>query len=238
VSTHGAIEARSRDYYDRISGDYDRLLDTAETRAMRQCFWQRAEALLPPAARILDFGAGTGIDAQHFADLGHRVVAYDLSRGMIEILERRCEAHLAAGTILPLAGTLAETRDSIMHQAPYDAVICNLAVFSLMPKIDDTLRLFGAAVRPGGFALICIQNPWFRAEMRHRGFWRALLRMPLVGVIRYPFHQSGYNFRHSPWQIERSARRDFAPDRSPAPQCCRDAFPRWGKMRLLLLHRR
>lgn len=37
----------------------------------------RFEALLPPAARILDFGCGSGRDSKHFLEAGYDVVATD-----------------------------------------------------------------------------------------------------------------------------------------------------------------
>jgi ubiquinone/menaquinone biosynthesis C-methylase UbiE len=233
----GTVEARSRAFYDGIAEDYDRLLGTELARGMRECFWQRVEAALPGPSRILDFGAGTGVDAEHFAQAGHHVTAYDVSAGMLEVLKRRCAAQVAAGTIVPISGTPDEAREALAAGAPYDAIVCNFAVFSVIPRLDETLRLFGRLVRPGGTVLICVQNPWWPQEMRTRSFWRALLMMPWLGVIRYSSSQSGYTFRHTPGQIRRAARPEFVPDRGPVPDCCGTHFgPRSG-MRLVALCR-
>jgi SAM-dependent methyltransferase len=233
----GSVEARSRDYYDRLADDYDRQMDTARARGMRECFWQRAEALLQGPSRLLDFGAGTGIDAEHFAGRGHQVTAYDLSEGMLEALRRRCAALVAAGSVVPVAGPLDEARPALTAGAPYDAVICNFAVFSVVPRLDELFRLLGAWVRPGGSALICIQNPWAPEDLRKRSFWRALLSMPVRGVIRYPSGLSGYSFRHTPGQVRRAARPEFVAHRSPEPDCCRVHFGRGSAMRLIALCR-
>jgi SAM-dependent methyltransferase len=237
MSSIGEIEALSRAYYDSIADDYDRQLDTPGTWAIRRCFWQRAELALPPAAHILDFGAGTGIDAEHFASLGHRVTAYDLSAGMLAILRRRCPSQVARGTIVPIAGSLDEAREAIAAQGPFDAIVVNFAVFTLLPRLDPVFRFFAGVVRPGGVILICMQNPWWWREMRYRSFWRALPIAPFVGGIRYRFNQSGYGYRHTAGQVRRAARPEFVRDRTPPPSCCREVFGRWSEMRLIALRR-
>ena len=231
------IEARARAFYDVIAADYDRQLDTPAVRAMRECFWRSAEALLPQSSRILDFGAGTGTDAQHFAALGHHVTAYDISEGMIDVLERRCALHIRAGAVEAIAGPLAETQRWLVDRAPFDAVICNFAVFSMIPKPERLFRLFGAVVRRGGFALVCIQNPWNAEERRTRSFWRALLAKPFTGTIRYRSAQSGFSYRHTPAEIRRAARPEFAPDMIPDSEDCRESFGLRAQMRLVRLRR-
>lgn len=230
-------EDRARAFYDAIAADYDRQLDTPAVRAMRDCFWRRAEPLLATSSRILDFGAGTGIDAEHFAALGHHVTAYDISKGMVAVLRRRCAMHIRAGTIEAIVGPLEEAQHWLINRAPFDAVICNFAVFSMIPRPERLFKLFGAVVRPGGHAVVCIQNPWNAEEMRTRSFWRALLAKPFTGTIRYRSAQSGFTYRHTPAAIRRAARPEFAPEMSPEPDCCRQSFGSRAQMRLLALRR-
>lgn len=238
MASSATVEAGARAFYDGVAEDYDRLLETPATREMRECFWRRAEAMLPAApARILDFGAGTGIDAEHFARLGHHVTAYDVSRGMLAVLERRCAAHIAAERVVPVLAPSQQAREALAAGAPYDAIVCNFAVFTSIPKLGDTFRLFAELVRPGGAVLVCIQNPWWPAEMRMRCFWRGLLLMPIRGVICYPRSQSGETFRHMPWQVRRAARPEFVAHRGPVPACCRESFGPRSQMRLVALCR-
>ena len=232
------IEERSRQFYDSIADDYERLVDSPQVRAVRECFWHRAEAMLPEAARVLDFGAGSGLDARHFAALGHSVTAFDVSEGMLRVLKQKSAEQVAAGAIVPILGPGAEARRELVARAPFDAVLCNFAVFSTLPRLDETFRLFGELVRPGGAALICIQNPWYIEEvLQPRSFLPAVLKMPFAGVLRYPSAQSVYNFRHTPGQVRRAARPEFIPDTTPPPPCCGRSFPPWGFMRLVALRR-
>ena len=51
---------------------------------MREQVYAHVNNYLKPGSSILELNAGTGIDAVHFASLGHRVHATDLSSGMIK----------------------------------------------------------------------------------------------------------------------------------------------------------
>lgn len=238
MAASDTVEVSARAFYDGVAQHYDHLLDTPTARELRECFWRRAEMLLPAApARILDFGAGTGIDAKHFAQLGHHVTAYDVSPGMLAVLERRCAPEMAAGTVVPVFAPPHRAREPLAAGAPYDAILCNFAVFTLIRTLSDTFRLFGELVRPGGAVLICIQNPWWPEEMRMRSFWRGLMMMPVRGVISYPGSQSGESYRHTPWQMHRAARPQFVAHRGPVPSCCRGSFGLRSQFRLVALCR-
>jgi SAM-dependent methyltransferase len=237
MSSSGAIEAHTRAYYDRIAGDYDRHLDTPENWEIRRRVWAVAEALAPRHARILDFGAGTGLDAEHFAALGHHVTAYDTSEGMVDVLRRRCDGQIAAGRVATLIGSLGEVRSAVVAGGPYDIVLCNFAVFSLLPRLGETFRLFGEVVRSGGAVVTCMQNPWWPGEVRLRQFWRALARTPFVGVIRYAYDGSGQSFRHTAGQVRRAARPEFRTDQAFVRAARAGCFGPLRPMKLVVLRR-
>lgn len=233
----GAIEAHTRAYYDRIAGDYDRQLDTPQSWEIRRHTWAVVEAMMPQRGQILDFGAGTGLDAEHFANLGHRVTAYDTSDGMIDVLRRRCAAHLAADRVAPLTGSLPRARPALVARGPYDIVLCNFAVFSLLPRLDATFKLFGEVVRSGGAVVACMQNPWWPGEVRRRHFWRALVLTAFTGVIRYSYDGSGQSFRHTAGQVRRAARPEFRPDPAFAAATRGGCFGSLRPMKLIVLRR-
>jgi len=229
-----APEARSAAFYDRTAPVYDQAMDAPVARALRACFWERAEAELAPGSRLFDFGAGSGLDAEHFAARGFHVTAYEPSAGMLGLLRARCAAHVAAGTVVPLGGTPAELETELAGAAPFDGVVCNFAVFSLLPRLSPVFRLFGRIVRPGGRLLVAIQNPWYSADMRRPAFWRALARFPAVGAMRYPSAETGFTTHWLPSQIRRAARPEFrpAPPRgAPGGECAR----RFGPLRVFRL---
>src|SRR5688572_23655797 len=123
MASSDTVEADARAFYDGVAEDYDWLMDIPAARERRECFWQRALAMLPAApARILDFGAGTGIDAEHFAQAGHHVTAYDVSSGMLAVLERRCAPQIAAASVVPVLASPEQAREALAAGAPYDAI--------------------------------------------------------------------------------------------------------------------
>lgn len=240
MSPPAALPERSREFYDRIADGYDQAMDTPESREVRVCFWRRAESLFPSNARLLDFGAGSGLDAEHFSGRGHAVVAYDNSPGMLEVMRRRCPARLADGGIVPIAGELSAVSGEIARLGPYDGVVSNFAVFSMVPRLDPVFRLLGRIVKPGGRVLVSIQNPWCRVDLGRRRFWTALARLPVHGVMRYTSRETGHTNRYLPLQLRRAARPEFGPPTGdvPACDCCRRHFGPLGTFRLVELERR
>ena len=230
---------RIRVWYDAVSANYDALLNTAEARRHRECFWQIAEALLPRTSRLLDFGAGTGLDAEHFASTGHTVTAYDISPGMMAVLQKRCSVQIAEGSVRAVVGTLDDLRAVIGNAATFDAVVCNFAVLSLIRDLRSVLRFFGSVVRPGGRLILSIQNPWFIGDIKTGAFWNALWGFARVGVMRYTSAETGDIWRHLPTQVRRAARPEFRrlalPAKAPAP--CRHSFGATGVFQLLAFER-
>lgn len=229
--------ARPAAYYDLIAADYDAQIDTPDNRAIRQCFWSRAQTALSPHSRILDFGAGSGIDAHHFTQLGHFVAAYDCSEGMLAVLRERCASAIACKSLVPLGGALDEAAPALQRLAPFDAILSNFAVFSLISEPRPVFELFASLVRPGALVLIAIQNPWRPAQLRTRGFWRALAERPFTGTLRYRSPESGHIFQHTPGQLVRAASPAFVPSRRAVAPCGGCFGPR-SSFRLVELTRR
>jgi SAM-dependent methyltransferase len=232
-------DSRTRVFYDNIAASYDALLDSTDARQHRECFWKAAAALLPPKARLLDFGAGTGLDAQHFAAAGHTVTAYDISPGMMAVLRTRCAAQIESGVVRSVVGTLDDLRAAIDPSERFDGVLCNFAVLSLIRDLHPVFRLLADVLRPGGRLIFSIQNPWFIGDVKTRVFWRALRGLLRTGVMRYTSAETGDMWRHLPAQVRRAARPDFRAVRlphRPAPDC-RRSFGATGMFRLLAFER-
>lgn len=235
-----STESRARAFYDALSSQYDAQLDVPDARRHRACFWAMAAALLPSRAHILDFGAGTGIDAAHYAQAGHTVVAYDISPGMMSVLSERCATAIASGTIHPVCGTLDDLRGSHAGLSPFDAVISNFAVLNLIRDLDPVIRHFASVVRQGGLLLLTVQNPWFLGDITTIGFWRAWLGFfTSHRLLRYESAATGETWRHLPTQVRRLARPEFRPVRVRSLRAagCRHSFGAVGVFRLLAFER-
>lgn len=119
---------------------------------------------LQPGHSVLDVAAGTGTSSAALASTGARVVAVDISEGMIEVgRERHPEIEFVEGsaTALPFA------------DASFDAATISFG----LRNIDDplgALREMVRVVKPGGSVLVCefstsppLVRPFHRAYLKY-----------------------------------------------------------------------
>lgn len=122
-------------------------------------------------ATVLDFGCGTGIDAQRYAHLGYRVLAYDNSPGMIAQTQRRCQAEIGAGQI---TAWTEEYPAFLEHFRPNPAPSAMVADFAVLNSIGDLAPLFDLLARvlaPPGWVIVSLLNPLHWAKLRTPRWW-------------------------------------------------------------------
>lgn len=126
--------------YDRIAARYDRALRPFERRFLSR--W-RAEALadLPAGAKLLELGAGTGLNFPHYP-IGAHGVATELSCRMLEIAREKPRPALVdlvqcRGESLPFAD---RSFDAACAALVFCSVMSPSAVFAELRRV----------IRPGG----------------------------------------------------------------------------------------
>lgn len=129
---------------------------------VRDRFQKMTLNLLAQGADILDFGAGTGIDAKTYAAHGHVTFVYEPSEAMRDYLAQHCSDEIARKTIVTVGSPLT---------CKVHAVTANFAVLN---HFDEHVSLFeelSRVVHQGGFVLASMLNPYYLGDARY-GWWR------------------------------------------------------------------
>ncbi|MFM2079084.1 MAG: hypothetical protein RJA49_2974 [Actinomycetota bacterium] len=161
--------------YDGPQGNNDLI------QRMRDIVWRQVDALLPGVpSNLIDLGCGTGIDAQHFAELGHHVTATDWSPAMVERAAERA-TRVGPGTIEAVrAGSQQLDLLAASHAGRFDMAYSNFGPLNCVPDLGETARALGALMQPGGYALFTVIGRWcpweFAHYVRKRRWTRAKVR--------------------------------------------------------------
>jgi len=178
------------------------MLLSRRDRRVRESFQKMALDFLPRGADVLDFGAGTGLDAKVFAANGHLTFVYEPSQAMRDCLVRYCRDEIARETVIPVTRPL-------VHKV--QAVTANFAVLNHIVDHRSLFEEFARVVDRGGFLLASMLSPWYLGDARHRWWW---MNMPnLVRSGCYPSPGESRIHRYAPNAVARAASPYFRPER-------------------------
>lgn len=170
------------------------MLASPRDRAVRERFQKMALDLLPTGADVLDFGAGTGIDAKAYAANGHPTFVHEPSQAMGDYLAQYCRDEIARKTIITVASPLA---------CKVQAVTANFAVLNHFADHAALFEALSRVVHQGGFVLASMLNPYYLGDARY-GWWRANV-MNLVRSGHYAIESESRIHRFAPRVVARSA---------------------------------
>jgi len=138
--------ARKARFWDRIAPQY--AAGAIADMPGYEATLRRVQALLLASGQaqdVLELGCGTGSTALRLAPLTRRMLATDVSAGMIAIARER----LAAQPMAQLSLAVADADAGTWGQACYDTVLA-FNLLHLVRDLDQTLLLAARALRPGG----------------------------------------------------------------------------------------
>lgn len=163
--------------FSRTGGKYDAFaVDHPNLARMRNKVYAHLGRFLPPAARILELNAGTGIDAVALVRRGHTVHATDIAPGMLQRARHKARQMGLQDRIS--FQECSFTRLDEVQGAPYDAVFSNLGGLNCIPHLSPVIRQLPAVLKPGGLVTWVLMPPlclWELAELA-RGHPRLAFR--------------------------------------------------------------
>jgi SAM-dependent methyltransferase len=146
---------------------YDPFLRRGERLGMAG---RRTELLRRAAGRVVEIGAGTGLNAGHYPETAE-VVLTEPVPAMYRRLEKRVRGHAGMRPLQASADALP------MADASVDTVVSTL-VLCTVPDVDRVLAELARVLRPGGRLLFCehvrAEDPKLaRRQTRLAGPWAA-----------------------------------------------------------------
>lgn len=171
------------------------ILSSQRDRTVRDRFQKMTLDLLADGEDVLDFGAGTGIDAKVFAANGHRTFVYEPSKSMFEYLALHCRDEIANKTVITVTSPLA---------CKVQAVTADFAVLNHF--VGHALlfeELSHVVTHQGGFVLASMLNPYYLGDARYDWWRKNLINLMRRGHYAIPSESQIHRF--SPRVLARAA---------------------------------
>jgi ubiquinone/menaquinone biosynthesis C-methylase UbiE len=107
--------------------------------------------ILPPGARILDIGCGTGQQTLLFKNMGFQVAGIDISEGLVRVANKK----LGEGVCMTSDACRLPFRD-----ACFDAISSAGSTVNHIPDYPRFFEEAGRVLKPGGYLFLESDNKW------------------------------------------------------------------------------
>ena len=160
---------------------------------MRELSWRVIAQHIPAGGRLIDIGCGTGIDAQHFAESGYRVLATDWSPQMVARAALRAQEH---GLSERLEAVRVGAQELHRVDGAFAGAYSNFGPLNCVPDLTAVSRECARLLSPGGtlvFSVIGRVCPWELA------YYLARLQ-PRRALVRFARAMTAVNLnKHTVW---------------------------------------
>ncbi len=205
-----AARDMTRDAFDAASSVYDETYEhLAGIRHIRNVMQALYLRTFRPGDSLLELNCGTGIDAIALAQRGMRVVATDLSPGMIAETQEKIELHRLGHLVR------AEVRSYLeldgLDGPGFDGAYSNLGGLNCTNRLADVARGLSRVLRPGASFIAAVMSDfclWETGAGLLRGDWnKAFRRHHPEGCLAHLHGGRVRTFYFSPRQFTR----EFSP---------------------------
>jgi ubiquinone/menaquinone biosynthesis C-methylase UbiE len=172
--------------FDGMAETYDAGFTKTRLGAwLRSVVLARAEACFEGRERILEIGCGTGEDAIHLASRGHRVLAIDASRGMIDVARKKAAMSGCDGKVEFRHVRMEQLADAVKGES-FDGAFSNFGALNCAAKMQSVIFDVAEVLNPRAALLWVLMGryvpwewAWFMSRMK---FGKAFRRLSSDGV--------------------------------------------------------
>lgn len=143
------VSGETAEFFDEMARFYDR--DIVELGWDPIAVLQEWPFVIGPGESLLDAGCGTGAVLAYFSGANRSLAGFDVSEAMVRQASRR---RALKGAELRVASA---AKPWPFEAARFDAVIA-LAMLEFVPELDFALDEVARVLRPGGRALISVED--------------------------------------------------------------------------------
>lgn len=158
--------------FDGVADDYDRhITGNRINRLLRDRSLAQLRRLSQGRRRLLEVGCGSGMETLPLLVDGHEVVAVDISRRMLAVVERKARDAGVAERLTTVAGEAREL-ESLLHDEPegsFDGAYSTYGALNCEPDLRPIPPAFRRLLRAGAPLLLGIYNRWCLAELAGYG---------------------------------------------------------------------
>ena len=178
---------------------HESMLASARDMRVRERFQRLVYRFTPYGETILDFGAGTGIDAKAYATRKFKVFVYEPCEENLAYLAEHCRDELKNTDI---------TVTNLVTNATVDVIVANFAVLNLIADHRTLFAIFDRLLAAKGHVVLNLLNPFFLGDARY-AWWRGNLCALLRGGRYTVEGNDGPVHRMTPAAVSESAEPGF-----------------------------
>lgn len=197
--------------FDKVAKSYDSTFtESIIGRAQREIVWRHLDKVIADRKdlNILELNCGTGEDAIHFARMGHKVLATDISGAMLDIVNRKIEINRMGDKIETCLLDITKI-EKLNLSTKYDLIFSNFGGMNCISKkeIRSLPEVLSNLLNPAGRLIMVImpvsciwEKLYFISKFR---FSKAFRRNAADGVMVRMNGQDLITYYHNPLSIKK-----------------------------------
>lgn len=199
------MPANSLTAFDTLAADYDNTFSqslTGSSQRLQSRKWLSGFLEGKVELNILEINCGTGDDALWLASLGHKVVATDLSGGMIEEAQRKQVLQSSPNPVKFMQCDFNDLQGQLKEEK-FDLIFSNFSGLNCIPpnKIELLNHHFYNFLKPGAHIAVVIfgkynlwEMAWYGIQFKFGRAFRRLNRKASILKLKEGFTQPVYYY--------------------------------------------